>query len=60
MLATTVLADEAVLILCIYRPNISRAAQRPKLSTAVQRPKVSTSMLIIQTTTVPATEAVLI
>ena len=51
MLATNVPADEAVLILCVHRP---------KVSTAVQRPKFSTAVLIIQTTTVLDTEAVLI
>ena len=40
----TVLADEAVLILCMRRPKISIAVQRPKISTAVQRPKISTAM----------------
>ena len=51
MLATAVMADEAVLMLFMHRPKISRAVQRPKISLAV---------LIIQMTIVPATEAVLI
>ena len=61
MLATTVPADEAVLIVCKHRPIISKAVQRSKISAAVQRPKISTAVqrqkictavLIIQTTTV--------
>ena len=51
MLATTVLADEAVLILCMHRPKISTDVQGPKISTAMQRPKNNSAVLIIQTLT---------
>ena len=52
LLTTIVLADEAVLILSMLRPKIR--------CTKTKNKKVGTAVLIIQTATVPATEAALI